>query len=78
MVELMISQGATEWEWGLESACEGGQREMAELMIDKGATNWNEGLEAAYEGDHYKLIELMVEKGATCSDDEGIFDDDSS
>ena len=34
----MIKKGANDWDYGLEGACFGGNKEIAILMIKKGAT----------------------------------------
>jgi len=61
----MIEHGATNWDDGLCSACEGGQIALAELMIAHGATDWNDGLRAACEGGHVALVDMMFARGAT-------------
>ncbi len=61
----MIERGATDWNWGLYRACEGGHMDIVELMIERGATNWNWGLYGACEGGHMDIVKLMIERGAT-------------
>src|SRR3972149_6083103 len=65
LVNLMISLGATNWNWGLECACLGGHRDLVNLMISLGANYWNRGLMFACLGGHRNLVNLMIEKGAT-------------
>jgi hypothetical protein len=33
----MVQKGATDWEGGLQNACDNGHMELAQLMIQKGA-----------------------------------------
>jgi len=39
-VEWLITEGAFDWDLGLEGACQGGQYEFVRLMINRGANNW--------------------------------------
>lgn len=64
MVELAISKGANDWDWGLTNACRGGHKEIALLMISKGATCLKWGLIIACGEGHKELAELMISKGA--------------
>src|SRR3989344_4068680 len=41
LIDLMISNGANNWNYGLKGACIGGHRDLIDLMISKGASNWN-------------------------------------
>ena len=66
LVEFFIEKGATEWDWGLQSASKGGHRELVEFFIGKGATDWNWALYGASKGGHRELVEFFIEeKGAT-------------
>ena len=64
LVELMIRQGADDWNEGLHWACKGGHKEIVELLIEKGADGWNWGLYGACRGGHKELVEFFIEKGA--------------
>ena len=35
-LKYCLKKGANDWDWGLESACLGGHKELANLMIEKG------------------------------------------
>ncbi len=52
------------WNYGLDSACEGGHEFLVKLMIEKGANNWNYGLYGACFGGQESFVKLMIEKGA--------------
>ncbi len=65
VVNLTITLGANDWDWGLRGACRGGQLKLANSMITHGATNWNEGLYEACVGGRLKLAKLMISYGAT-------------
>lgn len=64
LVELMITNGFDDWNWGLCGAAMGGHREMVELMIGSGADDWNRGLYYAAFGAHGDIMELMIVNGA--------------
>lgn len=64
LVNLLISGGANDWNWGLVSACKYGHLEIIELMIIKGADDWNEGLYSACLHGFMQIAELMITKGA--------------
>lgn len=49
-IELMIFQGADDWNLGLDGAYHGWNIELVDLMIDKGANDWNSGLSSACKG----------------------------
>jgi len=61
----MIKKGADNWNYGLEGACYGRNRELANYMIEKGADDWDGGLEGACYGGNRELADYMIEKGAT-------------
>jgi hypothetical protein len=61
LINLMIKQGATDWDWGLGGACEGGHMDVVNLMIKQGATDWNWGLDGACRGEHKHLAIYMLE-----------------
>ncbi len=65
IVDLMIKNGATDWNGGLGGACRGGHRDLVDLMIKNGATYWNWGLREACEGGHRDLVDQMIKNGAT-------------
>ncbi len=65
IVDLMIKNGATDWDYGLEGACCCGHRDLVDLMIKNGATAWNWGLIGACRGGHRDLVDLMIKNGAT-------------
>ena len=50
MLNLIISKGAKDWNWGLYWGCQGGNMEIVKLMISKGANNWNRCLSGACWG----------------------------
>ena len=64
LAELMITKGASNWNYGLGGACQKGHKELAELMITKGASNWIFCLGGACQKGHKELVELMITKGA--------------
>jgi ankyrin repeat protein len=73
-INLMIENGETDWNWGIEGACldaglygacEAGHMNIVKLMIENGATWWNWGLRGACKGGHINSVNLMIEKGAT-------------
>lgn len=67
-IELLINNGCTDWNAGLEGACSFGNIEIAKFMITKGATNWNRALaEACRRGYilHMDIVKLMIYHGAT-------------
>ncbi len=64
MNRIISSYNFDDWNVGLASACEGGQKEIVELMIEKGANNFDRGLYNACVGGHKEIIELMISKGA--------------
>jgi len=64
LIDLMIEQGADDWDKGLSGACEGGHRDLVDLMIEKGVTCWHFGLSAACKNGHTDLVNLMIDKGA--------------
>jgi hypothetical protein len=68
LVELLILNGARDYNLGLRGACEGGHKKLAELMITKGANSWDDGFYGACAGGHMALVELMISKGANCWD----------
>jgi purine nucleoside permease len=65
LANLMIANGATNWDRGLREACRGGHLDLANLMIANGATNWNRGLHGACRGGHRTLVACMIGKGAS-------------
>ena len=65
LANLMIENGATDFDIGLECACQGGHLDLANLLIAKGATDFDNGLACACKGGKVTLMTLMVEKGAT-------------
>jgi hypothetical protein len=65
LVELMILNGANDWNGGLFNACEMGYKELVELLILNGESlNWNLGLSYACFRGHKELAELMISHGA--------------
>jgi hypothetical protein len=65
IVQLMIANGASDWNSGLSSACLNGHMDIAQLMIAKGASDWNWGLASACLNGHMDIVQLMIAKGAT-------------
>ncbi len=53
----------------MESAAQGGLKDIVELMIQYGANNWYGGLNAAASGGRCDLFEMFLEKGANPTDD---------
>ena len=64
IINILISRGAIDWNWGLRGACEGGHQHIVELLIRRGANIWNWGLWGACEGGHQNIVELMIKQGA--------------
>ena len=63
IVELMIENGATDFNSALQNAAAGGHRDIVELMIEKGATDFYGALcSAANGGGHRDIVELLIEK----------------
>jgi len=50
--------------WGLQRACELGDKDLVEWMIESGANHWNRGLEQSCLSGHRDIVELMIEKGS--------------
>ncbi len=60
----MIEKGASDWDWGLSSACKNGNLDIINLMIEKGAGSWNWGLSGAYKAGCLNIVKLMIKMGA--------------
>lgn len=50
MINLLISKGANNWNYGLAGACNGVDMDLVQLMISKGANDWNLGLAEVCDG----------------------------
>jgi ankyrin repeat protein len=79
IIELFISKGYNEFDYGLCSACRYNNIEIANFMISKGANNWDKALSKLneicyynsrlYDVDNYKthfqIVKLIVSKNPT-------------
>ena len=59
LVEIFISEGADNWNYGLHRAAQGGHKDLVEFFIEKGADDWNYGLHGAAKGGHKDLGEYL-------------------
>lgn len=59
MIELMIKNGATKLNEGLEIACKDGNIELVQLLINYGATDVASGLDTASRNNHRKLVDIL-------------------
>lgn len=72
IVNLMIYNGADDFDCGLNGACQGGHLDIIDLMISKSIDTeviYNWGLQGACEGGHRDIIDLMISKGANSFND---------
>jgi hypothetical protein len=58
----MLTRGATNYEWGLRGACEGGHRCIADMMLTRGATDYEWGLRGACQGEHFDIALWLIDK----------------
>ena len=72
MIELLISLGANDWNFGLMGAAEGGNIYLVKFFIAKGADDFDGGVFIAAHGSrrvsnktkYYNIIKLLWSKGA--------------
>ena len=64
LVQLLITQGANDWNRGLGASCRGGHEVLVRLMITRGANDWNWALTGACRSGRQELVQLMITKGA--------------
>jgi hypothetical protein len=62
---VLILQFGSDLNWGLYSACSGGQLNVARRMVARGATHINGGLHSACSEKQQSLIKYMIQCGAT-------------
>jgi ankyrin repeat protein len=65
VVQMLIREGATNFQLGLRCASINGHIKIAKLMIDYGARGCELGLGSACEKNYVKLVALLVHNGAT-------------
>ena len=67
LIEILIRKDTNQWlnfNYGLQSACQGGHREIIQMMVNLGAREWNRGLSGACEGGFKDLVRMMIDLGA--------------
>ena len=64
MIQLLINNGASNWDYGMQGACKGGHMLLVQNMIARGASNWTNGLIYACRGGHLDIVQLMIVRGA--------------
>ena len=67
-IELAIDNGADDWSFGLEGACESQNMDIVYMMLRKGGEdynfNWDASLDTACRVKNSSAISLMISKGA--------------
>ncbi len=64
VIELLIRNGETDWNFGLFGALEGNQRKLAYFFIEKGANDWAEALNIAARVGNREFVDFFILKGA--------------
>jgi hypothetical protein len=64
IVDLLISNGANNWNNALCQSCAGGQERLVERMVSNGATDFCGGFMAACYSNNLRVIQAMVDRMA--------------
>lgn len=60
MIDLLVKNGADDWNTGLMESCRGGYEEVALYMIDRGATNYDESFFYGCIFGHINICKLLI------------------